>query len=173
MKIKLYSFLVLVLINCCHPLLVNASENIEETLHPIETCTDGVSIEKFLAEFNFEKINKVALKEIVLNQEKKFKTIRTLNKKKDIKFILSALNKLQCEDFCLCGGDNEIWLYENDTLILKLAVYVTKTSATIKFFRPEDFLGYDDQLGNISYDFFIVDEKLCSWLYSLFEITDK
>ena len=132
---------------------------------PIEKCTAGISMDEFLAEFKLEKINKIVFKKYLYDKETK--TITTLSEKQKIISVISSFKKAKCSGFCLCSCDYEMWLYEDANLYLKVAISVSKKSLAIRFYRPNHFQEVNDELGDIGYGFYILDEKLSSWLYTL------
>lgn len=158
-------FLTLAFIINCHQYSLSSMNEADDMFKPIETCTEGRSIEVFLSEFRLEKVNKIVLKEQLDEDTIKPKTITTITNKKNIKSILKAINNVKClDDFILSACGSELWLYENNTLLLKVAMSVGKNNAVVRFFRPDQ-----KSRSNIGInDFFITDENFCSWLYSLF-----
>ena len=144
----------------------NCAEEILKGYSPMGICTDGKSIDEFLSEFELNKVNKIIFKEIILAGETRIgeKTLTTIKNKEKVAWIISAINKVQCYKnpviaYCL----TELWLYENNKLRLKLALFITPIRTKVRFYRPEHVPYTDRDLGREG-TFIIVDKKLCIWL---------
>lgn len=166
-KIFFYIFpLMLVFIINCHPRSIKSAEETDEVFAPMRVCTEGRSIDDFLARFKLEKVNKIVLKVTLDEDTTKTKTLKIIDDKEKVISILSAIKNVKClKDFVLSYCGTEFWLYENNKLRLKVALAVDKKDAITRFYKPKQVPSIDRSLGEN--DFLIVDEKLCSWLYEL------
>jgi len=143
-------------------------EKPEEIPTPIETCTQGKSIDNFLAEFELEKVNSIVLKaSLDYNDDSKLTTLSVIKDKKQIKWILSSIHKVKClDDFILEDCPIELWLYEKTKLRMKIALsIVDENNSIIRFYRPELGPSLGPYLGKN--DFLIDDKNFCSWLDGL------
>jgi hypothetical protein len=141
----------------------NCMEKLEEDFLPIEKCTDGRRIDEFLSEFKLKKVNKMVLKIRLDEDSRKTRTLTTISDMEKVTSILSAFNKVKCSEYVLSACEIELWLYENKKLRLKVAISVDKKYLVARFFRAKQVTSKDVGYG----DFFIIDEKLCSWLDAL------
>ena len=135
--------------------------------HPyIEQCTDGKSIDKFLANFKLEKVNKIVLKVELEKDRRKTETLTEITDIERVRWLISLLNKVSCvEESSLYDNPYELWLYENDKLRLKITLFTSYKRVRVKFYNPEKIPVVDYKLG--SEVFVIKDEILCSWYNEL------
>lgn len=142
-------------------------EEPEEGFAKIEECTNGISMDKFLSGFKLDKVNKIVIKYQLDEDTTKTKTLETITNREEIRSFVSAIENVKCmEDFCLCDGDIEAWVYANNNLQLKVTLYIDEKDTIVKFYKPRQIPAIGDKLGGGN-DFLIVDEKFCSWIYAL------
>lgn len=147
----------------------NCGEKILEGFSPMEICAGEKNLDEFLARFELSKVNKIILKQVILEGDEPFKrdTLATIKNKEKVEWIISAINKSQCYKSLLLGYcSTELWLYEDNKLRLKIALNINKTDAIVNFYMPNDIPYMHNSLGKGG-TFMLVDKKLCSWLLEL------
>jgi hypothetical protein len=136
---------------------------------PIEDCTEGKSVDRFLSEFKLEKVNRIVFKDVLDEYPVKTRTLTTITDIEKIRWFISTFKKIQCMVYCLCDSIYEFWLYENNNLLLKVSFHPEHSgTVVVKFYEPGKQPGIDRKIGSGA-DFYIEDNGLSSWLFVLMD----